>query len=310
MRSRLHIGAAVAEALQQGAPVLALESTIITHGMPWPRNLETALAVEAEVRANGAIPATVAVLKGRLCVGLGADELDALARLGSEAGKASRRDLPFLLQRGLSGGTTVAATMILAEMAGIRLFATGGIGGVHRGAGHSMDISADLQELARTSVAVVCAGPKSILDFGRTLEYLETLGVPVVGYGTDELPAFYARVSGFGVDYRIDTAAGVAEALRLKWDMGLAGGVVIANPIPAEAALDAADVEAMIVKASAAAEREGISGKELTPYLLRKLEEMTGGRSLEANVQLMLNNARVGAEIAVALANLNGRRRA
>lgn len=302
MPDQLHIGSAVAEALQQGEPVVALESTIITHGMPWPRNLETALAVEATVREAGATPATIAVMGGSLRVGLDEGDLEALARLGTGAAKASRRDIPFLLQKRETGATTVAATMIIAEMAGIRVFATGGIGGVHRGAGRSFDISADLQALARSSVAVVCAGPKAILDIGLTLEYLETHGVPVVGYRTDHLPAFYTRDSGFGVDYRLDRAEDVAEALGLKWSLGLDGGVVIANPIPQAHALDADAVAGWISAAGEAAEQEGISGKALTPYLLAKIEQLSGGASLEANVHLVLNNARVGAEIAVALA--------
>jgi pseudouridine-5'-phosphate glycosidase len=302
MNRYLQISEEVAQALERTGPVLALESTIISHGMPWPRNLETALAVEAEVRRRGATPATIAVMGGKLRVGLSEQELESLARLGPKVTKASRRDLPFLLQRGQTGATTVAATMIVADMAGIRVFATGGIGGVHRGAGSSMDISADLQELARTPVAVVCAGPKSILDIGLTLEYLETHGVPVVGYGTSELPAFYARESGFGVDYRIDTAGEMAEALRVKWSLGLEGGVVIANPIPAEFALNGGAIEEIIARAVVAADRESIGGKELTPYLLSRIEELTGGDSLQANIQLMLNNARVGADIASALA--------
>lgn len=302
MNRYLQISEEVAQALERTGPVLALESTIISHGMPWPRNLETALTVEAAVRKRGATPATIAVMDGKLRVGLSEQELESLARLGPKAAKASRRDLPFLLQRGQTGATTVAATMIVADMAGIQVFATGGIGGVHRGAGSSMDISADLQELAHTPVAVVCAGPKSILDIGLTLEYLETFGVPVVGYGTSELPAFYARESGFTVDYRIDTAAEMAEALRLKWSLGLQGGVVIANPVPAEFALDGGAIEDMIARAVEAADRKAIGGKELTPYLLSYIEEMTGGDSLEANIQLMLNNAHVGADIAKALA--------
>ena len=303
MNRYLQISEEVAQALERTEPVLALESTIISHGMPFPQNLETALAVETEVRRRGATPATIAVMGGKLRVGLSEQELESLARLGPKAAKASRRDLPFLLQRGQTGATTVAATMIVADMADIRVFATGGIGGVHRGAASSMDVSADLQELARTPVAVVCAGPKSILDIGLTLEYLETHGVPVVGYGTSELPAFYARKSGFCVDYRIDTAGEMAEALRVKWSLGLQGGVVIANPIPAEFALDGGAIEEIIARAVVAADREAIAGKELTPYLLSRIEKKTGGDSLQANIQLMLNNARVGADIAKALAS-------
>ena len=284
-------------------PVLALESTIITHGMPFPKNLETALEVQAAVRENGVTPATIAVIGGKLKVGLEDTEIEALARQGSSVSKCSRRDIPFLLNSNESGATTVAATMIIAEMAGIRVFATGGIGGVHRGAEDNMDISADLQELAKTSVAVVCAGPKAILDIGLTLEYLETHGVPVVGYQTDELPAFYSRSSGFDVDYRLDSPGEIATALRTKWSLGLAGGVVIANPIPAEAALDPSSVEQFIAQAISEAEQHEISGKELTPYLLGRVEDLSGGDSLNANIALILNNARLGAQIATALSS-------
>ena len=292
----------VRDALDAGRPVLALESTIITHGMPWPRNLETARAAEAAVREAGAVPATVAVLDGRPTVGLTDPELEALAQGDGDMAKASRRDLPLLMARGGSAGTTVAATMILAHLAGIRVFATGGIGGVHRGAENSMDISADLQELARTPVAVVCAGPKSVLDIGLTLEYLETHGVPVIGFGTEELPAFYTRQCGFGVDARVDSATGVADVLRQQARLGYPGGTVIANPVPAEHALPQARVEAWVTDALGAAERAGVSGKAVTPFLLAHLEAMTGGDSLDTNVALMLGNARLGAEIAVALA--------
>jgi len=280
---------------------LALESTIITHGMPFPKNLETALAVQVAVRENGATPATIAIMGGKLKVGLSNDEIESLARQGTEVSKCSRRDIPFLLNKGVYGATTVAATMIIAELAGIQVFATGGIGGVHRGAETSMDISADLQELAKTNVAVVCAGPKSILDIGLTLEYLETHGVPVVGYQCDELPAFYTRKSGFKVDYRLDSAADIAVALKTKWSMGLGGGMVIANPIPKEAELDPSSIEQFITRAVAEAKQSGISGKELTPYLLKRVEEQSDGASLNANIQLMLNNARLGAQIAVAI---------
>lgn len=299
--SRLDFQEEVRAALADNAPVLALESTIITHGMPLPKNLETALAVQAAVRENGATPATIAIMRGKLKVGLSNDEIESLARQGTEVSKCSRRDIPFLLNKGVYGATTVAATMIIAELAGIQVFATGGIGGVHRGAETSMDISADLQELAKTNVAVVCAGPKSILDIGLTLEYLETHGVPVVGYQCDELPAFYTRKSGFKVDYRLDSAADIAVALKTKWSMGLGGGMVIANPIPKEAELDPPSIEQFITRAVAEAKQSGISGKELTPYLLKRVEEQSDGASLNANIQLMLNNARLGAQIAVAI---------
>ncbi|MFT5140722.1 MAG: pseudouridine-5'-phosphate glycosidase [Lysobacterales bacterium] len=299
--SRLEFNDEAKRAFDADSPVLALESTIITHGMPFPKNLDTALAVQAAVRDSGATPATIAVIDGKLKVGLEDVEIEALARQGEEATKCSRRDIPFLLNSGASGATTVAATMIIAEMAGIRVFATGGIGGVHRGAQAGMDISADLQELAKTNVAVVCAGPKAILDIGLTLEYLETHGVPVVGYQTDELPAFYSRSSGFNVDYRLDSASGIAAALKTKWSLGLTGGVVIANPIPAEAALDASLVEQFIAQAISEAGQHGISGKDLTPYLLSRVEELSGGESLKANIALILNNARLGAQIAAAV---------
>jgi pseudouridine-5'-phosphate glycosidase len=297
----LEISDEVQRALDAGRPVVALESTIITHGFPWPRNLELAQAAEAEIRAADAVPATVAILDGRLRAGLRAREIEALARLETGARKCSRRDMPFVLQHRESGGTTVAATMIIAQLAGIRVFATGGIGGVYWGAERTMDVSADLQELARTSVAVVCAGPKSIMDIGMTLEYLETHGVPVIGYGTDELPAFYSRQSGYGVDYRLDSAADIAAVLRTKWAMGLAGGMVIANPIPAEHAMDPVIMERLIEQAMKAADREGVSGKALTPFLLHKIEELTNGECLDANVELVLNNVRLAADIAIAL---------
>ena len=289
----------VAEALASGKPVVALESTIISHGMPYPKNVETAAAVEDIVREAGAIPATIAILGGRLKVGLSADEIQHLGKQGTNVIKCSRRDLPFVTARKEDGATTVAATMIIAAMAGIRVFATGGIGGVHRGVQETMDISADLEELARTSVAVVCAGIKSVLDIGRTLEYLETKGVPVVGFGTDTLPAFYTRESGFGVDYRVDTAAEVAAAMNIKWDMGLEGGMVVAVPIPEEHALDSDEIDGVIDEAITEMQRQGITGKDTTPFLLARIAERTGGRSLEANIQLVKNNARVAAEIAV-----------
>ena len=291
----------VQEALGKGLPVVALESTIISHGMPYPQNVETALLVEEIVRQNGAVPATIAIIGGKLKVGLTPEELQ---HLGSAAGiiKTSRRDLPFVVAGRKDGGTTVAATMILADLAGIRVFATGGVGGVHRGATTSMDISADLDELAATDVAVVCAGVKSILDIGLTLEYLETKGVPVIGYGASEFPAFYTRESGFVVDYRLDSPEEIADVLKAKWDLGLKGGVLIANPIPAEFAMDKAVIDAAIEQAVREAGELGIKGKEVSPFLLGRVKELTGGDSLASNIQLVLNNAALAARIAVSFA--------
>ena len=266
--------------------------------MPFPENVETALRVERAVRDNGAVPATIALLDGSMRAGLSHDEIERLGRLGASAIKTSRRDLPFVLAKKLPGATTVAATMIIAEMAGVRLFATGGIGGVHRGAGETMDISADLQELARTSVAVVCAGAKSILDIGLTWEYLETHGVPVIGFGCDEFPAFYTRRSGFRVDYRFDSPGEIAEALKIKREAGLRGGVVIANPIPEVYEPAVAAIQTATDAALAEARRLGIRGKEITPFLLAKIKDLTGGESLRANVELVLNNAALAARIA------------
>jgi len=302
----LDIAPAVQAALQAGQPVVALESTIIAHGMSYPRNVETALRVEAQVRAQGALPATIAILQGKLKVGLSQDEIERLGKQGQQVPKASRRDLPILLAQGQDGATTVAATMIAAERAGIRVFATGGIGGVHRQAGQTMDISADLQELARTSVAVVCAGAKAILDLELTLEYLETYGVPVLGYQTDELPAFYSRSSGLPVLARLDTPADIARVMHAKWRLGLNGGLVIANPIPEAFALPSALAEQAIAQALAEADAQGIKGKAVTPFLLAKIEALTSGQSLEANIQLVLNNARLAAEVAGAFAALGG----
>ena len=296
----LNVAPEVSDALESGQPVVALESTIITHGMPYPRNVETALAVENAVREAGAVPATIAILNGRLRAGLSTDEIRQLGKGGSDVIKCSRRDLPFIVAGKKDGATTVAATMIIAAMAGIRVFATGGIGGVHRGVEETLDVSADLEELARTNVAVVCAGIKSVLDIGRTLEYLETHGVPVVGYQTDTLPAFYARESDFGVDYRADTPADVADALRSKWEMGLDGGMVVAVPIPFEHALDRDEIDAVIDEAIKEMQQRDITGKETTPFLLARIAERTGGRSLDANIQLVINNARVAAAIAAA----------
>ena len=302
MTRHLDIAPNAATALQDGGPVVALESTIISHGMPYPQNVQTALHVEQSVRDGGATPATIAVLGGRPKVGLSEDEIDRLGKLGPQVIKTSRRDLLFVIAGKEDGATTVAATMIIAAMAGIHIFATGGIGGVHRGVEDTLDISADLEELARTNVAVVCAGIKSVLDIGRTLEYLETKGVPVVGYQTDTLPAFYTRSSGYPVDYRVDDVAEIVHALRIKWHMGLEGGMVIANPIPVEHALDDDEIEAVIAEAIAEMTSTGITGKDATPFLLAKIAERTGGRSLEANIQLVLNNARLAAAIAVQFA--------
>ena len=306
MNDLLDLKAEVAAALAAGRPVVALESTLISHGMPWPQNVETALAVEAEVRSHGAVPATCAIVDGRLKAGLARDEIERLGRGGDEAAKVSRRDMPILAARGGTGATTVAATMIIAALAGIRVFATGGIGGVHRGAELSFDISADLQELARTPVAVVCAGVKSILDIRLTLEYLETHGVPVIGYRTDSLPAFFSRDSGFGVDARLDEPLEIARVMKAKWNLGLGGGLVVANPIPAQYALPREGVDRAIDQALADARVRGIAGKSVTPFLLARVNALTGGDSLQGNIQLVLNNARLAAAVAVAYAALPG----
>lgn len=290
----------VQQALSEGKPVVALESTIISHGMPYPENVDTALRVEKAVRDNGAIPATIAILKGRLKVGLSEEEITYLGLQGQSAIKTSRRDIPFIVANKADGATTVASTMILADMAGIRVFATGGIGGVHRGAETSFDISADLEELAETKVAVVCAGIKSILDLGLTLEYLETKGVPVIGYGTETLPAFYTRESQFGVDYRIDSPELIAAVLKAKWEMKLKGGAVIANPVPEEHALKNEEIDSVIEAAITEMDAKGIKGKDSTPFLLAKVAEKTAGSSLKANIALVLNNAALAAKIAVA----------
>lgn len=301
MDQYLDIKPEVAEALAAGRPVVALESTIISHGMPWPQNAETAFAVEDVIRAHGAVPATVAVIGGRLKAGLEKEEIEYLAKKGQAVTKASRRDLPVLCARGEDGATTVAATMIVAALAGIQVFATGGIGGVHRGAEVTMDISADLEELARTPVLVVCAGAKSILDLGLTLEYLETKGVPVCGYQTDELPAFYTRVSGFGVDFRADTPAQLAAAFAAQRALGYPGGMLCTNPIPEEYSMDPAVINAAIDQAVAESVAQGVKGKKVTPFLLARVKELTGGDSLESNIQLVLNNAALAADTAGAL---------
>ncbi|TNE61582.1 MAG: pseudouridine-5'-phosphate glycosidase [Bacteroidetes bacterium] len=301
MQQFLSLTPEVEAAIRQNKPVVALESTIIAHGMPYPQNIETALRVEATVREAGAVPATCAVLDGRFRAGLLPEEMEHLGHAGNTVPKASRRDLPYLLSRGLDGATTVAATMIIAQKAGIRLFATGGIGGVHRGAAETMDISADLQELARTDVAVVCAGAKSILDLGLTLEYLETHGVPVLGYQTSEFPAFYTRSSGLSVDYRLDTPEAIAQLLRAKWAAGLSGGVVVANPVPGQYQLDPGIMEQAIEQALATARDQQIKGKAITPFLLAQVKQLTGGDSLASNIELVCHNARLAALCAVAL---------
>ena len=300
----LDVSPEVAEAVAAGKPVVALESTIISHGMPYPQNVETALKVESIIRENGAVPATIAILGGRLKAGLTAEEIEYLGKKGTAVHKASRRDLAVLCARGEDGATTVTTTMMIAYMAGIRIFATGGIGGVHRGAETTMDISADLEELAQTPVMVVCAGAKSILDLGLTLEYLETHGVPVIGYGTEELPAFYTRKSGFGVDYRIDSPAELAAAFKASQDMGLKGGMLVTNPIPEEFSMDPAVINKAIDEAIAEANAQGIHGKESTPFLLAKVKELTGGDSLDSNIQLVFNNARLAAQTAAELCKL------
>ena len=302
MNKYLDIAPEVQQDLAEGKPVVALESTIISHGMPYPKNVETALLVEQTIRDNGAVPATIAIIGGRLKAGLSHEELEHLGKAGRSVAKASRRDLPALVARGVDGATTVATTMIIAHMAGINIFATGGIGGVHRGAEVTMDISADLEELAQTPVMVVCAGAKSILDLGLTLEYLETKGVPVIGYGTEELPAFYTRKSGFGVDYRVDSPEELAAIFRAQRGLDYKGGMLVTNPIPEEYAMDKAVIDAAIEQALAEAKEQGIHGKETTPFLLAKVVELTGGDSLESNIQLVLNNARLAARTAAQLA--------
>ena len=300
----LDIHPEVAEALAAGKPVVALESTIISHGMPYPQNVQTALAVEKIIRENGAVPATIAIIGGRLKAGLSAEEIEYFGKKGQAIAKASRRDLAVLCARGQDGATTVTTTMIIAHMAGIRFFATGGIGGVHRGAETTMDISADLEELGQTPVMVVCAGAKSILDLGLTLEYLETKGVPVLGYGTDELPAFYTRKSGFGVDYRVDSPEELAAAFKAQNDLGMKSGMLVTNPIPEEYAMPLETINAAIDQAIAECNEKGIHGKQTTPFLLARVAELTGGDSLASNIQLVFNNAQVAAQTAVAYAKL------
>ena len=300
MNRYLDLSEEVRKAIEDKKPIVALESTIISHGMPYPQNVETALKVEEIIREHGAVPATIGIIGGRLKAGLTSEEIDYMGRAKNIA-KVSRRDIPYLVAHKRDGATTVASTMIIASMTGIRVFATGGVGGVHRGAEKTMDISADLEELAMTEVAVVCAGAKSILDLGLTLEYLETKGVPVLGYQTEELPAFYTRKSGFAVDYKVDTPEEIADILRTKWDLGLKGGALIANPIPEEYSMDADLIARVIEDAVKEAEALGIKGKDTTPFLLAKIKEITGGESLESNIQLVYNNARLAAKIAVSL---------
>ena len=294
----LQISKKVKKALKEGRPVIALESTIISHGMPYPQNVETALNCERIARENGAEPATIAVIGGKLCAGLEEQQIEHLGKVGLGIQKASRRDLPVIVARGQDGATTVASTMIIAAMAGIKVFATGGVGGVHRGAETSMDISADLEELAKTPVAVVCAGAKSILDLGLTLEYLETRGVPVIGYKTQDLPAFYTGRSGFKVDYRMDSPKEIAAALRAQRQLGFPGGMLITNPIPREYAIDPEIINAAINQALREAQEQGVKGKNATPFLLAKVSELTGGDSLSSNIQLVYNNVALAARIA------------
>ncbi|MBR1842643.1 MAG: pseudouridine-5'-phosphate glycosidase [Oscillospiraceae bacterium] len=304
MNKYLDIAPEVQKALSENRPVVALESTIISHGMPYPQNVETALNVERIIREAGAVPATCAIIGGRLKAGLSEAEIEHLGKKGYDVPKASRRDLPVLVARGSDGATTVTTTMMIAAMAGIKVFATGGIGGVHRGAETTMDISADLEELGQTPVMVICAGAKSILDLGLTLEYLETKGVPVIGFGTEELPAFYTRHSGFGVDYRIDTPEELAAAFKAQRDMGYKGGMLVTNPIPEEYSMDKATIDAAIEKALGECRAQGIHGKQTTPFLLARIKDITGGDSLASNIQLVYNNARLAAKTATELCKL------
>lgn len=300
IRNVLIFSEEVAKAMEEKRPIVALESTIISHGMPYPQNVQTAKEVEQVIRDNGAVPATIAILDGNIKIGLNDKELEFLGT-SNEIEKVSRRDLPYIVAMKKHGATTVAATMICAHMAGIQVFATGGIGGVHRGAEQTMDISADLQELAQTNVAVVCAGAKSILDLGLTLEYLETHGVPIIGYQTKTLPAFYSRTSPFAVDYRLDTPEDIAKFIETKWALGLNGGIVIANPVPEMHALEESYIHSVIEAALQEAEEKQITGKAVTPFLLDKVKTLTGGKSLEANIALVKNNAALAANIATKL---------
>ncbi len=300
----LDVNPEVSAAIAEGKPVVALESTIISHGMPYPQNVETALNVERIIRENGAVPATIAIIGGRLKAGLTPEEIEYFGKKGQAIHKASRRDLALLCARGEDGATTVTTTMIIAHMAGISIFATGGIGGVHRGAETTMDISADLEELSQTPVMVICAGAKSILDLGLTLEYLETKGVPVIGYGIDELPAFYTRQSGFGVDYRVDSPEELAAAFKASKDLELGGGMLVTNPIPEQYAMPLDTINAAIDQAIGECNAKGIHGKDTTPFLLERVAEITGGDSLASNIRLVYNNAKLAAQTAVAFSKL------
>ncbi len=304
LKKYMDINPEVEKALAEGRPVVALESTIISHGMPYPQNKETALQVEEIIRAEGAVPATMAIIQGRLKIGCTPEDIEYLGKKGLAVNKTSRRDLPILVAKKEDGATTVATTMILAAMAGIKVFATGGVGGVHRGAEVTMDVSADLEELAMTPVMVVCAGAKSILDLGLTLEYLETKGVPVIGYQTNELPAFYTSKSGFGVDYRLDTPEELAEAFHVKQELGMKGGMLVTNPIPEEYSMDPDVINTAIEQAVKESVEQGVKGKKITPFLLDRIQKITGGDSLASNIQLVFNNARLAARTAVALAKL------
>lgn len=305
LENYIEINKEVKIAIEMKKPVVALESTIISHGMPYPKNIKTALEVEKIIRDMGAIPATIAILDGKIKVGLSTEEIKYLGK-AKNVYKVSRRDLPFIVAKGLNGATTVASTMIISKLAGINVFVTGGIGGVHRGAEETFDISADLQELAHTDVAVVCAGAKSILDLGLTLEYLETFGVPVVGYKTDEFPAFFTRKSGYGVDYRVDSEEELAKVINIKWELGLNSGIVVANPIPKEYEMDSDIIDAAIEEALKEAKEKNIKGKKVTPFLLESVKEKTGGKSLESNIKLVYNNAKIGANLAIELSKLYG----
>lgn len=294
----LEINPIVKEALDSNKPVIALESTIISHGMPYPKNMETALHVEEIIKNAGCVPATIGIINGKLKIGLTKDEIQILAKEGLKVTKVSRRDIPYVVSNKLNGATTVAGTMIASSLAGIKIFATGGIGGVHRGAETTMDISADLEELSRTNVAVICAGAKSILDLRLTLEYLETKGVPVLGYKTKELPAFFTSKSGLNLDYKMESAKQIADLLNTKWNLGINGGVVIANPIPHEFEMDSKLIEDVIEKAIEKANSLGIKGKDTTPFLLDEIQKVTSGNSLEANIHLVYNNVKLACEIA------------
>lgn len=304
LKKYMDVNPEVEKALAEGRPVVALESTIISHGMPYPQNKETALQVEEIIRAEGAVPATMAIIQGRLKIGCTPEDIEYLGKKGLAVNKTSRRDLPILVAKKEDGATTVATTMILTAMAGIKVFATGGVGGVHRGAEVTMDVSADLEELAMTPVMVVCAGAKSILDLGLTLEYLETKGVPVIGYQTNELPAFYTSKSGFGVDYRLDSPEELAEAFHVKQELGMKGGMLVTNPIPEEYSMDPDVINTAIEQAVKESVEQGVKGKKITPFLLDRIQKITGGDSLASNIQLVFNNARLAARTAVALAKL------